>query len=79
VGGEPQRLAAGVGEAGLVQGDVEQFADRPVLRAQPPLEQQRHRRVPDLLVVVVGHDEGTAPLLPRIRVMMADRTSASSG
>jgi hypothetical protein len=62
VRGELQRLPGGAGEAGLAQGDVQQLADRlggegAVLRPEPPLEQQRHRRVPYFLVVVVGHDE----------------------
>ncbi len=35
-------------------------AQWPVFQAPVPLEQQRHRRVPDLFVVVVGRDQGDA-------------------
>ena len=62
VGDEPQRLAAGVGDAGAGQGVADQLADRGaadgvVLAAEMALEQQRHRRVPDPFVVVVGGDQ----------------------
>ena len=62
VGGERQRVAAGVGEPGGGEGVVEQSrmrrgGDGPVLDADPALEQQRHRRVPDAFVVVVGGDQ----------------------
>ena len=55
VRGEAQRLPGGVGEPGAGEGVLEQRADgggadRPVLHADPALEQQRHRRVPDPFV-----------------------------
>ena len=63
VGRELERLASGVGEPGGCQGDVEQLTDglggdRTVFCAQAALEQQRHRRVPLALVVVVGNHQG---------------------
>src|SRR6266480_3912757 len=67
VGREPERPPGGVGEAGGCQGDVEQLpdglgGDGPVLCAQAALEQQRHRRVPLALVVVIGDDQGNGVL-----------------
>ena len=57
-----QRLAVGAGDAGGGERAVEQVADAvggdgPVLQADAPLEQQRHRRVPGALVGVVGGDQ----------------------
>ena len=62
VGGEGQRLPAGVSQPGAGQRGVQQPADPvdgdgPVLDADLALEQQRHRRVPDALVDVVGHHQ----------------------
>ena len=67
VGRELERLASGVGEPGGCQGDVEQLTDglggdRTVFCAQAALEQQRHRRVPLALVVVVGNHQGNGVL-----------------
>jgi hypothetical protein len=56
---EPQRLAAGIGDSGAGKGAGDEFADRGaadgvVLSSVMALEQQRHRRIPHPLVVVVG-------------------------
>jgi hypothetical protein len=64
-GGEVQRPAGGVGEPGAGERVADQDSDaadgdRPVLQAVRALEQQRHRRVPDLFVVVVGAHERDA-------------------
>ena len=79
-----QRGAGGIGQAGAGQGGGEDLAhggagDRAVFGADAPLEQHRGRWQPDAFVVVVGGDEGTDRLVPRMRLMMALRTSASSG
>jgi hypothetical protein len=63
MGGKPQRGAGGVGEPAAGESVVEQAADdagtqRPVLQPPVPLEQQGHRRVPYLLVFVVGGHQG---------------------
>ena len=81
--GEHERVAGGVGQAGRGERADEQLADRaggecPVLAADGPLEQQRHRRVPDAFPDVVGDGSGTSPPGPE----PADgrrQTSASSG
>ena len=62
VGDEVQRLVGGVGEPGSGESGGQQCSDsfgvdRPVLHAVLTLEQQRHRRVPDAFVDVVGHHE----------------------
>ena len=85
VGQEVERLPVGAGDAGRGERAAEEVADalggdRPVLQADDPLEQQRHRRVPGALVRVIGRrPAGRRRRLPRTRVMTADRTSASSG
>jgi hypothetical protein len=66
-GGEVQRVPAGVAEPGAGQGGVQQGADPvdrdgPVLDADLALEQQRHRRVPDAFVDVVGHHQRHGPV-----------------
>jgi hypothetical protein len=53
--------------------------DRPVLGADAPLEQYRGGREPQALVIVAGGDEGHGVAGARIRCMIADGTSASSG
>ena len=62
VGVEDQRVPACVGEAGRGECIDEQLADRgrgerAALVADAALEQHRHRRVPDSLPDVVGHDQ----------------------
>nr|WP_020500878.1 hypothetical protein [Sciscionella marina] len=62
MGREQKRSAAGVGEASARKGVVEQApdascGDRTVLDADPSLEQQGHRRVPDPFVIVVAHHQ----------------------
>jgi hypothetical protein len=61
VRGEPRRLPGGVGDVGAVERAADPLAeggggDGAVLDAEPALEQQRHRRVPDPFVGVVGGD-----------------------
>jgi hypothetical protein len=78
-----QRAAAGPGQAGAGQRSGEDLAhgdrDRAVLGADAPSEQHRRGQQPHALVVVVGGDQRTAPLVPRTRLMMELGTSASSG
>src|SRR5664279_5645787 len=62
VWGESQGFAADVGDPAAGQGVADQLThggsgDRAVLAAEVSLEQQRHRRVPDPFVVVVGRDQ----------------------
>ena len=62
VEGVAQRAAAAVGDPGRGQGVVEVLAQRrlrhrPGLQPAPPLEQQRHGRVVDPFVLVVGHHQ----------------------
>ena len=69
-GANVQRFAGGVGESGTRECVVDERADAadrdgPGLQADGALEQQRHRRVPDLFVVVVGdHERDAAVLVP---------------
>ena len=85
VEGVAQRVAAGVFDPDRGQRVVEVFpqrrlADGPVLQPAPPLEQQRHRRVVDALVLVVGHHQRHVRRWCRgSGDMMVDSTSASSG
>jgi hypothetical protein len=63
MGDKAQRAAAGVGHAGAGQRAADELADRwaadrAVLAGVAALEQQRHRRIPDALVVVVGGGQG---------------------
>jgi hypothetical protein len=56
------RRTAGVGDSAAGQGVADQLThggsgDRAVLAAEVTLEQQRHRRVPDPFVIVIGRDQ----------------------
>ena len=69
MGGEAQRLAGWVCDgpcrqgARLISSRIVSGRDGAVLDAEAALEQQRHRRVPDAFVVVVGRDAGDGAVL----------------